>query len=217
MKPSLRLVVLSTLVTFAAAGPAFADDVALSRPAATATPTPTPTSDATPWRVSLDTDPSTFAFSGFSGWAMAKPAGTHHLRVGVGGFGLDFPSFLVPTLNRAGGDGWNLSVRAVMGFAGYQLGDRKGFYVGAYTGYLESRHTRGDVMGTADRHNVTVLPCAGYQWFPFASGALKGAYVQPWVGATIWIPVGGTTTLGGHTFKDPYVIPLAAAHLGYEF
>jgi hypothetical protein len=42
-----------------------------------------------PWRLSLDSDPSTFLFSGFSGWAMAKPAGTTHLRGGIGGFGLD--------------------------------------------------------------------------------------------------------------------------------
>jgi len=33
----------------------------------------------------------------------------------------------------------------------------------------------------------------------------------------IWIPVGGTSTLGTHTFKDPCVISIAAAHVGYEF
>jgi hypothetical protein len=168
-------------------------------------------------RISVDTDPSTFLFSGYSFWAMAKPAHTDHLRVGVGGFGLDFPSFIVPTLNRSGEDGWDLSVRAVMGFAGYQFGNRRGFYVGAYSGYLESRHRRDDTMGVADRHNITLLPTAGYQWFPFSTGALKGAYLQPWIGATIWIPVGGTTKLGTHEFKDPHVIPLAAFHIGYEF
>ena len=182
----------------------------------TATPALALADDA-PWRVSVDTDPSTFAFSGFSGWAMAKPAGTQHVRVGVGGFGLEFPSFLVPHLNRSSEDGWALEVRAVMGFAGYMFGDRKGFYVGAYAGYLNSRHRRDDMPGVADQHNVTILPTAGYQWFPFSRGALRGAYVQPWVGATIWIPAGGTSTLGTHTFKDPHVIPLAALHLGYEF
>ena len=173
--------------------------------------------EPTPWRISVDTDPTTFAFHGYSVWVMAKPAGTRHVRAGVGGFGLDFPSFLVPLLGRGDDDdGWDLSVRAAMGFASYQLGDRKGLYIGAYAGYLQSRHTRDDAMGIADRHNVTVLPTIGYQWFPFRSGALRGAYVQPWAGATIWIPVGGTTTLAGHTFKDPYVIPLVAAHVGYE-
>jgi hypothetical protein len=169
------------------------------------------------WRFSIDTDPTTFAFSGFSGWLMTKPAGVDHFRFGVGGFGLEFPSFLTPHLNRTGEDGWTLNVRAVMGFAGYQFGGRKGLYVGAYSGYLESRHTRSDASGTADRHNVTILPAVGYQWFPFDDGALKSVYVQPWAGATVWIPVGGTTTLGMHTFKDPYVIPLAAAHVGVEF
>jgi hypothetical protein len=197
-----RLLLLATLLAYAT--PAAADDAAVH-------------AEAAPLRISIDSDPSTFVFGGFSGWAMAKLPGVHHVRVGAGGFGLDFPSLLVPHLNRTGEDGWGLSVRAVMGFAGYQAGDRKGFYVGAYTGYLESRHTRSDTMGTADRHNITILPCVGYQWFPFGSGALKGAYLQPWAGATIWIPVGGTTTLGGHTFKDPYVIPIAAAHVGYEF
>ena len=177
----------------------------------------TPAHAESSWRVSIDTDPTTFAFSGFSGWLMAKPAGLDHLRFGVGGFGLEFPSFLTPHLNRTGEDGWTLDVRAVMGFAGYQLGNRRGLYLGAYSGYLESRHTRSDTPGSADRHNVTILPTIGYQWFPFDAGALRAVYVQPWAGATIWIPVGGTTTLGMHTFKDPYVIPLVAAHLGVEF
>lgn len=200
---SRTIILLVTLLTYAV--PAAADDTAPLRV------------DAAPLRVSVDSDPSTFLFGGFSGWVMAKLPGVHHVRIGAGGFGLDFPSVLVPHLNRTGEDGWNLSVRAAMGFVGYQAGDRKGFYVGTYTGYLESRHSRSDMMGTADSHNITVLPCVGYQWFPFDSGALKGAYLQPWAGATIWIPVGGTTTLGTHTFKDPYVIPIAAAHVGYEF
>jgi len=170
-----------------------------------------------PWRVSIDTDPTTFPLGGFSGWVMTKPEGLHHLRFGAGGVAFDFPSFLVPHLNRSGEDGWALSFRAVMGFVGYQFGDRRGLYIGTYTGYLQSRHTRDDTMGTANRDNITVLPCIGYQWFPFDSGALRGAYLQPWAGATIWFPVGGTETLGSHTFKDPYVIPIAAAHLGYEF
>jgi hypothetical protein len=209
---SLPRYLLVTMLAYAA--PAAADD---ATPAAINDAAPAAANDAAPWRVSLDTDPTTFLFDGFSGWAMAKPPGLHHLRVGLGGFGLAFPSFLVLRLNRSGEDGWALRVRAVMGFVGYQAGDRKGFYLGAYAGYLESRHTRSDVMGTADRHNVTVLPCVGYQWFPFSAGVLQGAYLQPWAGATIWIPVGGTAALGAHTFKDPYVIPIAAAHVGYEF
>ena len=32
----------------------------------------------------------------------------------------------------------------------------------------------------------------------------------------IWIPAAESSTLGGHTFKDPYAIPIAAAHFGYE-
>ncbi|HEY4178696.1 MAG TPA: hypothetical protein VGM90_17740 [Kofleriaceae bacterium] len=173
--------------------------------------------DDAPWRVSIDTDPTTFPLGGFSGWAMVKPAGMQHLRVGAGGFGLDFPSFLVPTLNGNDEDGWNLGVRAVMAFAGYQFGERRGLYVGAYSGYLQSRHTRDDMPGTAVRDNITVLPTVGYQWFPVHHGALTGLYLQPWAGATIWFPVGGTTKLGTHEFKDPHVIPIAALHVGYEF
>jgi hypothetical protein len=61
-----------------------------------------------------------------------------------------------------------------------------------------------------------VLACVGYQWFPF-NGTLARAYVQPWAGVIAWLPVGGSSTLGTHEFKDPYAIPIAAAHLGYEF
>jgi hypothetical protein len=146
---------------------------------------------------------------------MAKPADTQHLRVGVGAMSLAFPSFVVPHLNRTGEDGWGLSVTAAMGFAAYQFGDRKGLYIGAYSGFLQSSHTRTDTMGTANRDNVTILPTIGYQWFPFG-GRLRDLYIEPWLGATVWIPVGGTTSLGGHVFKDPFAIPLAAVHLGFE-
>jgi hypothetical protein len=150
---------------------------------------------------------------------MAKPAAARHLRVGVGGFGLDFPSFLVPHLDRTGEDGWDLNVRAAMVFVGYFFNEeRTGLYVGSYAGYLESQHTRSDTMGEANEHNLTALPTIGYQWFPFAPASqLHGFYLQPWAGATFWLPVGGTTTLGAHTFKDPHLIPIAAVHVGYEF
>ena len=173
--------------------------------------------DASRWRLSAESDPSTFALGGFSAWLAAKPAGTHHVRVGAGAFGIDFPSFVVPYLNRSGEDGWDLRVRAAMGFAAYQLGDRRGLYIGAYSGFLQAHHTRTDMPGVADRDVITVLPAIGYQWFPFDRGALAGAYVEPWAGATVWFPVAGSSTVGTHTFKDPYVIPLAAVHVGYEW
>ena len=78
------------------------------------------------WRFSLDTDPKTYPLHGFSGWVMAEPPGLPHFRFGAGGFGLEFPSFLVPVLDRTGEDGWGLEVRAAMGFASYQFGDRRG-------------------------------------------------------------------------------------------
>jgi hypothetical protein len=174
-----------------------------------------PPAETPAWRVSLDTDPTTYPLHGFSAWLMAKPAGTRHLRFGAGGFGLRFPSFLVPVLDRTGEDGWGLEVRAAMGFASYQLGDRRGLYVGAYAGYLQSLHTRDDMPGNATQDNVDLLACVGYQWFPFR-GSWAGVYVQPWAGVIAWAKVGGSATLGTHTFQDPYAIPIAAVHLGYE-
>ena len=161
-------------------------------------------------RLSIDTDPSTFPLSGFSGWVMVKPAALEHVRFGAGGFGLEFPSFLVNVLNRTGEEGWGFGVRGAMGFAAYQFGDHRGLYVGAYAGYLQTRYTRDAMSATAN--HVDLLPVVGYQWFPFDG---YGAYVQPWVGAITWF--GGSTTIGTHTFKDPYVIPLAALHVGWEF
>jgi hypothetical protein len=171
--------------------------------------------DEAPWRVSLDTDPTTFPLHGFSGWLMAKPAGLHHLRFGVGGFGLQFPSFLVPVLDRTGEHDWGFSVRGAMGFASYQFGDRRGWYVGAYAGYLQTLHTRDDMPGTATQDNLDLLACVGYQWFPF-HGSLAGVYVQPWAGVISWAKIGGSSTLGTHEFKDPYAIPIAAVHVGFE-
>ncbi len=168
-----------------------------------------------PWRVSLDTDPTTFPLHGFSAWVMVKPAGLRHLRFGAGGFGLEFPSFLVPVLDRTGEHGWGLEVRAAMGFASYQFGDRRGLYVGAYAGWLQSLHTRDDMPGTATQDNIDLLACIGYQWFPF-HGSLAGLYVQPWVGVITWAKIGGSSTVGTHEFKDPYAIPLAAVHVGFE-
>jgi hypothetical protein len=204
--------------TAAHAGSAAAPTEPAPPPAPTATTAePAAAPAPAPWRISVDTDPTTFPLHGFSLWVMAKPRDTHHVRFGIGGFGLRFPGFLVPVLDRGSGDaGWGLEARAAMGFAGYQLGDRRGWYIGTYAGYLQATHSRDDMPGSAVQQHVTLLPCAGYQWFPFRTGALAGAYVQPWVGASIWLPVAGTSTLGSRKFEDPYVIPLAAVHVGYE-
>jgi hypothetical protein len=188
----MRKLVLALVLMVSA--PAFADD---------------------PWRFSLDTDPTTYPLHGFSAWVMAKPAGTRHLRFGAGGFGLRFPSFLVPVLDRTGEDGWGLEVRAAMGFASYQFGDRRGLYVGAYAGFLQSLHTRDDTAGAATQDNLDLLAVVGYQWFPF-HGSVAGIYIQPWAGVITWAKIGGTSTLGAHEFKDPYAVPIAAVHLGYE-
>ena len=66
----------------------------------------------------------------------------------------------------------------------------------------------------ATANHFVVTPQVGFQWFPFTK---LGLYILPWVGAQL--PVAGTDGVlvhGSRRASRP-VIPVATAHVGWEF
>lgn len=74
--------------------------------------------------------------------------------------------------------------------------------------YNRENHTKGEA------NHLALTPQVGFQWFPFRK---IGLYVLPWVG--VQLPVLGTdkTTIEGQARSTRKVMPVATAHIGWEF
>jgi hypothetical protein len=165
------------------------------------------------WRVSADVDLNTVAELGGSLWVTVKPPAAPHWSFGAGGFYTGVPSVFVELDSRNDDEGWDVRPRGVLGFAHYYFkGAERGFFVGAYSGYVRIRYTREGMAGNATIGHVTFEPHAGYQWFPFA----HGFYVQPWLGFAILAKTDGSGSVGDETYAELPIVPLYGLNVGYE-
>jgi hypothetical protein len=171
------------------------------------------TARADSWRVSADVDLNTVAELGGSLWIAVKPPATPQWRFGGGGFFTGVPRVFVDLDERNRDEGWVVLPRGALAFVEwFPRGDARGFYIGAYAGYVRFRYTRDDMLGDAAVGHVTFEPHVGYQWFPFANGA----YIQPWIGFAAVLRTDGSATVGDQAYAELPVVPLYGVNLGYE-
>jgi hypothetical protein len=164
-------------------------------------------------RVGADVDLNTVAELGGSLWVTAKPDATPRWRFGAGGFFTGVPSVFVDLDARNKGEGWTVRPRGVLAFAEwYPDRSARGFYVGAYVGWVRIQYTRDAMAGVAAVDHASFEPHVGYQWYPFASGF----YVQPWLGFAILPKTGGSSTVGDQTYAERPIVPLYGLNVGYE-
>lgn len=76
------------------------------------------------------------------------------------------------------------------------------------------RYTRADIPDEAARvDHVSVEPRVGYQWFPFG----RGFYVEPWIGAAIFVTSRGSSEIGDDRYEQIPIVPLYGANLGAQW
>jgi hypothetical protein len=165
--------------------------------------------------VMVETDPSTFVFSGFAVHARVAPDDGHWVG-GAGAYALDFPSALVD-MNSANRDqGWD--VRLQIGgaaFVDYSFAPgARGWFVGVETALQSYRYRNAATPGSeANALNVVVMPRAGYQWHPFDAGL----YVTPWIGLGVQTQVSGSRSVGDKEYSLSPWIPYGAVHVGWQW
>ena len=164
-------------------------------------------------RFSLEIDPATFLFKGYSAHIRFQPKQSDHLLLGVGIYAMDMPSFLVD-LNKANRDvGWNVRLNRGLGvFGEYHFTTvNKGWLAGAQISLQEYRIKKEGTPGNDTFVNPLVMAYGGYTIQPFK----LPVYFKTWAGIGYTSKVAGDNTLEGHTYDVSPVTMFATLHIGY--
>lgn len=167
-------------------------------------------------RISLEIDPATFVWKGYSAHLRIQPAHSKHFQIGAGVYSMEMPDFLVDLNSHNKGKGWNAKIKLGYGiFAEYYFSEvNKGWFAGGQTSMQTYTVSNNNFTGEADHTNFLVMGYAGYSWKPFSNNDL---YVKPWAGIGSVSRVSGTTTIADNKYNVAPVTMFATLHIGYTF
>lgn len=165
-------------------------------------------------RFSVEVDPSTFVFNGYSANFGYKPSAKW--TVGVATFALKFPGVLAglaidPNPSTA-------TLRLQSGYSAYLhrslSEDRSGWWVGVQTGVTNFKITDSRFGDQSRSYTARILmPRFGYKYYVGRSDF----YLLPWAGLTYIFGADKKQPLGTSTYEVKPVLPFGAVHLGYSF
>lgn len=161
-------------------------------------------SDATPWLL-----------RGFSVIANVEPAATPHLRTSLEVWGMDFPSFAVESSEANADEGWErrIDVGIAPAVAWHPWREGEGFHAGVMFNAMRSTVSRSEDRGEAQFWTAEAIPRVGFRWFPFDE---RGLFLDPWLGLGVLAQLGAPDSVGGETYTEPLLQPLATLHIGWR-
>ncbi len=166
-------------------------------------------------KFSLEVDPATFAFNGYSFHIRVQPKGCDHLLVGFGTYALDMPDLLVDFNSKNKNKGWN--VRINQGYSAFAehhfLEVNRKWFVGTQIGIQEFKLENDATVGSEKFTNFLGMMYAGYTWKPFKNNM----YIKPWAGFGYTSKISGTNTLGTLTYDISPITMFVTVHIGYTF
>ncbi|KAA3633436.1 MAG: hypothetical protein DWQ02_13100 [Bacteroidetes bacterium] len=165
--------------------------------------------------ISLEIDPATFIFKGYSAHLRIAPGGTEHLLLGAGVYAMDMPSFLVDLNKNNKGLGWNVRLNMGAGLFGeyhFKEVNRKSF-VGLQTSLQEFKIANDSVDDEEKFSNLLLMAYTGYTFKPFDFNL----YVKPWAGIGYASKISGETNLGELDYDLAPVTMFLTLHVGYTF
>jgi hypothetical protein len=166
--------------------------------------------------ISIETDPSTYAFNGYAVHFKIKPKNSQHWLLGAGTYAMNFPSFMV-NMNKENKDkGWNVRIKSAYSIFGeYYLKEaNKKWFIGMQVGLQNYRNTNDSVVSKKSEYsNLLVMPSIGYNWAPFKFPL----YVKPWLGIGYTAKVNGSNSVEQYTYNVSPFVPFLTLHVGYTF
>lgn len=165
--------------------------------------------------ISVETDPSTFLFSGYAAHLRIRLPECESLRawtLGVGTYGMDFPSVFRDMAIKDAPTGSELTLVNGTGvFIDRFLGEPgQGWFAGVQIAY--QRYHLSDAQAAETYDALLLMPRIGYQW-----ELGHGFYALPWAGIGYVDPHGDSGQLGTQSYAVRQVLPFATVHLGYRF
>ena len=166
-------------------------------------------------RIGIETDPATFAFSGYALHARITPSGLPHWRIGAGIYAMDLPRFIIDLNASNQNQGWKVRITGGYGLFAEYFPDatRRGWLFGAQTSLQDFDLKKDTESGAkASYRNILLMPYGGYRWV-FA----RGFYLQPGLGLGYTQKIGGDNTLSGQHYDISPLMAFATIHTGFEF
>ncbi|MCJ8290543.1 MAG: hypothetical protein HRT58_12820 [Crocinitomicaceae bacterium] len=164
---------------------------------------------------SIEIDPITYAFNGFSIHARMTPKGSDHLFFGVGAYAMDMPDVLVNTNKFNRDEGWNSRLnQGYSFFFEYHFSEvNRKLFIGAQTGVQEYKVSNDNFEGSTKFTNYIAMAYLGYTIKPFKNNL----YFKPWAGLGYTSQIAGNNTLGAENYEIAPLIPFVTFHIGYTF
>ncbi len=194
------LAALSAAAAFVVTAPALA---ARARTASDKVDAPGPKSEASAWHLDVETDPTAFAFRGYS---LHVGLGWQHLRLDLGGYAMDLPGFVEAN------DGFESSFRG----AGAKLqlflfDEQQGGFIGVDAGVNQLRVKETKTSTDATQLQLSTGVNLGWRFaLPW------NLYATPWLGVSYAFN-SPDIQVGERAYHPQAVTFFPAVHLGYRF
>jgi hypothetical protein len=165
--------------------------------------------------ISLEIDPATFAFNGYSAHLRLKPKGSDHLLIGAGIYAMDMPSPFVDINKENKDKGWNVRINNALGFFGehHFKETNSGFFVGGQLGIQQFKIENDEIAGSQKFTNSLMMGYGGYTISPFDFNL----YFKIWAGLGYTSKIDGENILGNSTYDISPITSFATLHIGYTF
>jgi hypothetical protein len=172
------------------------------------------TSQGQGMKVSIETDPATFVFRGYSAHIRIQPPNSEHFLIGAGTYAMEFPDLLVDLNKENRDEGWNVKIRSAYGVFGeyyFREANHK-WFIGEQLSIQNYRVSQDDI-GSTTFSNLLALTYVGYSWHPFQFPL----YIKPWAGLGYTWKVEGATDVGEDEYDVAPLFPFVTFHIGYTF
>jgi hypothetical protein len=166
-------------------------------------------------KISVEIDPATFAFGGYSAHLRLKPANWDHIQLGAGIYAMNFPDLFVGLNDNNKDKGWDVRLNLGVGLFGEYFFKEvnKGWFLGAQASMQEYRIENSNAEGQSTFTNGLIMAYGGYSLQPFSFPL----YFKPWAGVGYTDKISGKNTVGDLTYDISPISMFATLHIGYTF
>lgn len=166
-------------------------------------------------RLSVEIDPATFVFGGYSAHLRVQPKPAGNWLFGAGIYAMDLPDVLVDLKPENRDEGWEVRIDLAAGlFAEHYFTEvNERWFIGAQAGWQRFAVDRPASSTALRFENALLLGYGGYCWQPFDFPL----YVKGWAGLGYTTKLSGESTREGQTYEVAPVTGFATFHLGYTF
>lgn len=166
-------------------------------------------------KISIELDPATFLFKGYSLHLRIQPKNSDHHLFGVGLYAMDLPDVFVNLNELNKNKGWKARINLGYGlFEEYYFSEvNRKWFVGGQLSIQEFQIENENYTGFEKFSNILVMPYIGYSFIPFKNRF----YIKPWGGVGYTSKISGVNSIQGDTYDIAPLTMFLTVHLGYTF